>query len=710
MTPGTEAAAVAGVFFCLGLWGMAPSVSFGDSGEFIAAAATLSVPHAPGYPLYCLLARAVGTMFPWATWAYRVNLLSVLCGAGAMGFFWAALRRARLHPAGALLGLVVLGLSPLRLHTSLQAEVFSLNDLFAAAAVWIFACYRGRVFQDRPMAALGLCLGLGGANHHTLAFMVPALLVSGWLHSREDPPSPARLARSAALLLAFTGLGLLTYAYLPLRARLSPPLDWGHPVDLQRFLHVLLRKDYGSFSLTVEGASAGGWSGLQAQAARYLSSVGSELGPAGLLLLLLGLFAAARRLPGRGEVGWHLPVLLILMTGPVFLMLGSPPLDPQTTGALQRFQLMSLLGLGWLAAVGGSWLASQGRSGLVAAALTLAAAPLPCVLRSASWHQRTDLAALDYGRNLLRTLPPRSLLFIDGGDDTFYTLAYLLYGERRRPDIEPHDRGGLVFPSPYGPDFRRLTAEGKTERRREVEAAAARGSGRPVFYSTLDENILPGFELPLWGLLRRVGGSGFAGDRRPADSPTGPVLWDSYVDRTEGSKAQAHYRYRALVPVYPVMRGLADAARGDYPRALLRLRLADALGPDVRWVRPSVSQAAQWIGFLASLRQDWEPAGQAFLLATQVQPEAADSWFNLGVTLDKRRRYGEAESAYLRGVALNPSSFQAYYNLGALYWGQGRWSESMDWFEKAHSLQPEETGAARFAERARRAARGEAAP
>jgi len=178
----------------LGAAGMSPAVNFGDSGELIAAAATLSIPHAPGYPLHSLLGHAAGVLLPAATWAYRVNFVSVLCAALALTLFWDAMRRTGFSRIAAAAGVLFLGLSPLWLHTSLQTEVFALNSLCAAAGFWVLCRYPDRFFDSRPMAALGLALGLGGANHHTLILIVPALLAAGWRGTRPRPRTAARSA------------------------------------------------------------------------------------------------------------------------------------------------------------------------------------------------------------------------------------------------------------------------------------------------------------------------------------------------------------------------------------------------------------------------------------------------------------------------------------------------------------------------------------
>src|SRR5205085_1007507 len=106
---------------------------------------------------------------------------------------------------------------------------------------------------------------------------------------------------------------------------------------------------------------------------------------------------------------------------------------------------------------------------------------------------------LDYGRAMLRTLPQGTALFMDGGDDAFYSLAYLHYVREERPDVELHDRGGLVYQNPYGDDFRSLSRENKTNRRREVEARYLARS--PLFYSTMDSQVLPGANMNQVGFL-----------------------------------------------------------------------------------------------------------------------------------------------------------------------------------------------------------------
>jgi hypothetical protein len=261
-------------FFILGLCQAAPSVTTGDAGEFAAAAAVLGVAHAPGYPLYVLLAKAFGFLLPLGTWAYRTNLLSAACGAAALALFSDALRRLGAGQAARLGAALVLGLTPLCSRHSAVTEVFSLHLLCAAALLWIVAAAGDRLLQPGPAAALGLTFGLGLGDHQTLALVLPALLLAG----RGKPESLPRACACAALGAA-AGFGV--HAALPLRALKNPPLDWDHATTLSSFWRLLARKDYGSLALTTEGASS---AGADALAARH----GDPTGTAGRGALLAG--------------------------------------------------------------------------------------------------------------------------------------------------------------------------------------------------------------------------------------------------------------------------------------------------------------------------------------------------------------------------------------------------------------------------------------
>lgn len=268
---------------------------------------------------------------------------------------------------------------------------------------------------------------------------------------------------------------------------------------------------------------------------------------------------------------------------------------------------------------------------------------------------------------------------MDGGDDTFYALAFLRYGENRRPDLDLRDRGGLVFRSPYGRDFRSLNSSEKADRRvlRE-QAVAAAGL---LHYTSLSDRLLPGWRLAPVGLVRKALLNG------ENSSPTEP--WNFYSLRFNEGLNEGHYRHRALVAFYPYMRAEAYRYRGDYASALMFLRWTIRLGGDAVWVRPAAGYTATLMGYEAVRAGRWELALDLYLFAAEMDMSHADPQLGLGLVYERKGRWEDAESAYKRAARLNPSSGQAYYNLGALLWKQERWKETAEALGRAVELSPD---------------------
>jgi hypothetical protein len=673
-----EAPLVFAAFALLGLAQAAPSVTTGDSGEFAAAAATLGVAHAPGYPLYVLLAKAFGTALPFGSWAYRTNLLSVLCGAAALALFGDALRRFGAGRAARLGAVAVLGLSPQWREQSAVTEVFSLHLLAACGLLWIVAAAGERVLEAGPAAALGLAFGLGLGDHQTLALILPALLIAGLGHRGRWP-------RALACAAAGTLAGLSIHALLPLRAARLPPLDWDHATTFRAFWRLITRKDYGTLSLTVDGGQAGGVEGLAAQAWRSARGVGVQLGPLGAALALFG--AAVWRRAGlrlRAEAAWA----WILCAGPAFLMLGRPPFDAQTSSALERFHLLPLVGACLFVAAGLEVLSRLKPAAGAAAALFAAGALVPA---AALESRRGDYLAHDYGRTIVRELPPGAEFVMDGGDDTFYTLAFFKFAQGRRADVSLHDRGGVVFSGLYGDDFLMLPHDSKEPRRREVEGRLAE-SGR-LWYSTLNPGVLPGWEARPAGLVRRPLKAG-------ATFPEEPGL-EAAFPSPRAPDAARRYRDRALLAFVFFSRGEEALARRDDASGAAWLQAAAEAGGDALWVAPAISYAFAMRGYEASVRKDWAAAERLYRAQAAVDALRAEPLMNLGVVLQGENRWGEAEAALRAAVSLEPRTPRVWETLGALLWARARWSECADAYASAAALPSAASGDAEWSRRAR---------
>ncbi len=225
---------------------------------------------------------------------------------------------------------------------------------------------------------------------------------------------PRQTLGAGAAMLA----GLVVYAYLPLRSQANPRLDWGDPETLERFLDVVLRRDFWDRAW-IEGPGdllpiAGDW-------ARSLVVESAWVGP-GLAALAL---AAARR------HGW--PVLL-----PVLVMLGnlaSLALHGSRSDLFiwHRYYIPSYAMLALLAGLGCQVLIER-----LPRALRLLPLALPTLLLVTGWSSfdRSRYRVSEaFAEEVLRSLPPGAHLSASD-DNVLFTLLYLHLVEGRRPDVD----------------------------------------------------------------------------------------------------------------------------------------------------------------------------------------------------------------------------------------------------------------------------------
>ncbi len=283
-------AGVAAVALIVYLATLAPGLTFAnygtDGGDLVAAARTLGVPHPSGYPTYTLLAWLFSHL-PVGVIAYRVNLLSAVCAAAAVGFFFLVAQRVlprQEHPWPLPIAMaLILAFSPLLWSQAVISEVYTLLMLFAALLLWLLIRWRdGGGVGSLWLAAFFLGLGLG--NHMTLVFVVPAALVllwpqrQRWLHGRVLLPAVGLFV-----------LGLSVYAYLPLAASRWPAVNWGNPQTWKGFLWVVTGEEYQplafGLSPTEIPGRVSGWAQL----------LGDQFGWWGLALALVGAWGWWRR-------------------------------------------------------------------------------------------------------------------------------------------------------------------------------------------------------------------------------------------------------------------------------------------------------------------------------------------------------------------------------------------------------------------------------
>ena len=304
----------AGVFIiALGLYlkTMAPTISLWDSGEFIACAYTLGIPHPPGAPLYILWGRLFA-LLPVGSVEQRVVLISPLVSAAAI---WCVFSTTTLLPRGALksggtpfpsqyqrlaalAGGVVAALSLACSYTfwfnATEAEVYACSIFVVCLSVWLALRWSVEPSDEhsyRWLLFIVYMFGLSGGVHLLCLLTIPAILIlircadsglrrliwvllvlggSGLIVMAVWGPSKTggaalilalaaglyylyrRDRHSCGLLIAalvLFGLGYSTYATLYIRSGLNPVIDENDPETWAALIKFLGREQYGTESL-----------------------------------------------------------------------------------------------------------------------------------------------------------------------------------------------------------------------------------------------------------------------------------------------------------------------------------------------------------------------------------------------------------------------------------------------------------------------------
>jgi hypothetical protein len=415
---GARALAVFAGFAALYWGGRGLGLGAGDGPEHALNALTWGVSRPPGYPLYVALAHAF-TLLPLGPALGRVSGFSGLIHAAAAALFFRLSRRWGASPTLALAATCALGLSPLYWHYSEVPEVRALNDLLALWAAWLASGLSGRSAPG-SWAALGAVVGLGLTHHPTYALILPALV----LLARDARPDARRSALFACALVCAAAA---PYVLLGLRLRFGPApafnpdgvRGWGDVLAL-----ALRRKTGGLFAMA-SGAAPLTRSGFDAALiGRGLARLaGAALDSLTIVGLALAAWGAWRGRRSRAAQFW---LLWFVFAGPVFIAVSAPQMRFGDADYLRavflRFDLLPLIALFGLAAIGAQDLLRARPDGGWARALACAAIAGPLILRPMGLGVDDPLGA--YARDLVADSGPRDMILLNS-DDTIFATAYL---------------------------------------------------------------------------------------------------------------------------------------------------------------------------------------------------------------------------------------------------------------------------------------------
>lgn len=666
--------------------GVAGHITAGDAAELALAGSTLGIAHAPGYPTFVVLAHFTDTLLPFGNAAYQQNMVSCLLMSASLVMFGLLVVELTGLRWVAFLPLLLL-FSPLFRHGAYVTEVFPLLFLWAATmAYFLFHFHRRR----HNMFLLAFLFGLGLGVHLTLVFLLPGF-VFYFMKSRRQ--TMLRLSRDFPLMILFFLIGMSVFLFLPIRSFQNPLLDWEDPQTWERIYGMLTRARYGFLQLA-QGTQENFWSFRSlVNALRYWKEATlNNIGWIGIGLMVLGTLASlARRNHRRMMIScW----LFLIFTGPFFLwMAKAAPNDASDT--LARFGLLPLvptavLMMLCLATLWASrlWLYRGFMALLIVGLvvelssrhpLSLSAQPIGGItegVRQTPGSLRWDLSIREAGVNMLSMIPKEAVLLADRADESEFSLAFLINKEKRKPGVRFIDCNAGVTKSIYGDDYYRIWGRPRLERRQLIEKRILSESKSPVFYATVNPNMIDIYRGP-WGLLFRA--YRFESIQDPTDFPWGKIIQWRFVPQETRSRNIYLTNYDLL--------GRAFFDGKLYEAAARTFGLGQTLGASHR-----LEKMGYWYqtrGFAREARQTYEQA-----IAAGVRSPLL--YANLGMMNAEEGRFSAAVEVYEQGLEKFPRSIDLLYNLSVAKWNLGEWSDVIALLNKIQTIDPKNAQAARL--------------
>ncbi len=335
------AALTALLVFIIYMITIAPGIIQIDSGELTSVQALLGIAHPTGYPLFTI----AGFLFskipsPFST-ALQLNILAALwCSLGVALFAYTSrfildnldkftgqkkikstrtskakgteknrtpAKKASLPDYVKIIvsagGGLLLGLSRTFWFQSTSVEVYSMHIfLISLIILMLLKAYtfegEKKLFSIKnPWIILAVMLALGFSNHMTTLLILPGI---AFLYFSKEKSNAVSLKQLGLMLLVFFSLLVVFYSYLPIRASMNPPLNWGNPIDLERIMRHISGKQYQVWLFSSTEAA-------RKQLAYFVNNLPSEF-TFTLILSLIGIFTAFLRVR---KLAWFLLVTFL---------------------------------------------------------------------------------------------------------------------------------------------------------------------------------------------------------------------------------------------------------------------------------------------------------------------------------------------------------------------------------------------------------------
>lgn len=645
------------VSFGLYLKTLCPTVYTMDNAELAVAANTLSIAHPTGYPLFCLLGKLFTLILPFGEVVYRINVMNALFGAMTSVFLFLLLTNITKNKVAAAIASLIFAVSRLYWGMCSSGEVYALNGMLVALNLyllseWVAARRRDEDVRstDRRLLWLAFFCGLGLTNHLTSGFVLPAVAVAVLMCDRGIFLRWRSLVKAVVLFI----IPLSLYTYLPLRAQPDSAQIWTNIYGSEGFLNYVTGKMFRPLMFGMTAPMI--WNNVL----RFLHSVLAQFPIYVAWMLPIGGLALRRK-----NAPVATAIALVALVDLIYVVnYDIKDIDNYYVPGMLALAVFLGCGLDWLFAK-----LDEFGFGRVAA---VSAAALAVVAIATSNYRIADKSNVpivkDYADNLLKSIPPKSLV-IACGDSVFNALLYDRIVHHNREDLILVERNVIRTWRPYSKTYSAelylLTASAKAP---EIERTYRAGhytreqiknekmladiigesiKVRPVYLTCLGNNdtkthpildkIDDSYQMVLEGLAFRFLPKDCPVDKRKL-ALCNERLWSSYrLDRIYDGSLIGDELEREIPERYSVMHvrmGELETDARMYAHAAANFRKALVIDGRLTRARDGLALALVGQGDLPGAMKEWRTA---FLL----EPKDKVALHNLRIAERQWKRAGD---------------------------------------------------------------------
>ncbi|OGF47428.1 MAG: hypothetical protein A2452_02790 [Candidatus Firestonebacteria bacterium RIFOXYC2_FULL_39_67] len=648
-----------------------PTIYVGDSGEIIAAAYTLGIPHPPGYPLYIIVSKLM-TFIPVGGIAFRVNLLAGLFAAIACSVLFLLLKSLKtlfhanykdhIFEIISLLFVLVFAFSRTFWSQSVQAKggLYTLNVLLILAVLLL-------IIKKRNFIVIGIISGLGLANHNTFAPV--ALLLFGCYYIELKKDQEAKSLKTICSTLAVSLLtAVFIYLYLFIRAKADPPMNWGDPSNFANLFHHIFRGQYGTVSEKTRSFEI-----FSGQAAWLFKNMSLQFTILPCLLAIPGLFYIYRK-----RKDYFFAFILIFL----FLIFGLTLMSNFTMNAINLYMVEVFFVPAYMVliifAVFGTAeiyckLPKFWNTALLAG---LTGLTVFCTYSNYFYSDRSkNFFAYDYGINLLKSAEKQGILLV-AGDNTAFSTTYLTMVEKKTPEYIIYDDYGLLL---RNNDFalKKIPATDYLNRLNYIKNYLLT-SGKPVCFvlgSHLHRDIYTVLSreykaLPSGLLFKVMKKTGKLNEFDYSELSFRGISDDKIYKDTmvKGIIAQYHYFFGEYLKVH-----------GKQKEAEEHFKEANKYGEDDEQIQNMLGVSSQESG---NASDAFEKAKKS----VEIDPHSPEAWNNYGVALERTGNLKSALLAYQKAVSLDKNELQYLNNYAGACFNAGDAAEAVNTYLRISSI------------------------